>query len=330
MNHMLIIRRAWEILRRYRVLWIFGILIALTSGGGGNGNGASWSANSNRMGTEPFRNVPWLADVVRPDRIAGLIALCCCLLLVVGIITAIIRYVSRAALIRSVDQIEATGVAPTWKQGFRLGWTNRTFRLFVLELIVGFVVGLAALLLLALAASPLLLLLTDTDAGRIIGIALTVMLGIVVVLLLLVVGLILSVLAEFWSREILLADRSIGEALTEGYAHVRRRLRDVGLMWLLLLGIGIGFSIVLIPIVLALVALGVGVGGGLGWLLYQATNSTLWAVAFGLPVGLLLFVIPLSIVGGLYSVFTHSVWTLTYREVSAPPALPAPVVVEEA
>jgi hypothetical protein len=193
-----------------------------------------------------------------------------------------------------------------------------------LELIVGIIVGLGALVLLALAASPLLLLLTDTDAGRIIGIALTVVLGIVVILLLLAVALVLSVLKEFWAREILLDDRGIGDAIVLGAQHVRSRLRDVALMWLLLFAIGIGFSVVMIPIVLAVLALAGGLGGGLGWLVYRLTDAAPWAVALGLPIFILILLIPLSLVGGLYTVFTHNAWTLTYRDVIhrvTPPAL---------
>ena len=40
----------------------------------------------------------------------------------------------------------------------------------------------------------------------------TVMLGLLVILLLIVVAIVLSVLQEFWSREVLLADRGIGDA----------------------------------------------------------------------------------------------------------------------
>lgn len=325
MDQMAIIRRSWEILRRYRVLWLFGVIVALTSGGGGgNGNGVSAMANGNRGGVTPFGNWNWLNDSLRPERWGGIIVFCCCLLVLLGIGLLILQYVSRAALIRGVNQIEETAVAPTWREGFRLGWSNRTFRLWLLELIVGIIVGLGALVLLALAASPLLLLLTDTDAGRIIGIALTVVLGIVVILLLLAVALVLSVLKEFWAREILLGDRGIGDAIVLGAQHVRSRLRDVALMWLLLFAIGIGFSVVMIPIVLAVLALAGGLGGGLGWLVYRLTDAAPWAVALGLPIFILILLIPLSLVGGLYTVFTHNAWTLTYRDVIhrvTPPAL---------
>jgi len=43
MKHAQILKRSWEILWSYKALWIFGIILALTtaSGGGGGGNGGS-------------------------------------------------------------------------------------------------------------------------------------------------------------------------------------------------------------------------------------------------------------------------------------------------
>ena len=41
MDHVKILKQAWEITRHYRALWVFGIILALTSGtfwgGGGSG-----------------------------------------------------------------------------------------------------------------------------------------------------------------------------------------------------------------------------------------------------------------------------------------------------
>jgi len=318
MDQIAIVKRAWNIVWRYKVLWLFGILVALTSGGGGGGGGTGYRFDSSDFDRPMYQDWPWLRDVIQPERIAAFVVCCCCLLFLVVIASIIVQYVSRAALIRSVDQIEETGHAPTWREGLRLGWTNRSFRLWLLELIVGIVVGLGALVLLLLAASPLLLLLTEMDAGRITGIVLSVMLFLLVLLVLIVVAVVLSVLQEFWSREVLLADRGIGDALSSGYTLVRSRLRDVGGMWLVMVGIGFGFLLVMIPVVLAVFALSGGIGAGLGYLVHEATQSVPWAIGVGLPIFLIIMLVPLTLIGGLYKVFTSSAWTLVYREVTAP------------
>lgn len=339
MDQIAIVKRAWHLMWRHKVLWIFGILVALTGGGGG-GQGMQYTFNGRDFGSGPD-NVPWNGrpwngqpwhgqpwggrpfDGMRWEGLPALIALLCCLVILVIIIMVIVQYVSRAALIRSVDAIEEQGGSLTWREALRLGWTNRTFRLWLLELIVGLVVGLGAMAMLAVAASPMLLWLTDTDAGRVLGIISTVLLGLVVLLLLFVAAVVLSVLGEVWSREILLADKGIGQALSDGWALARSRVRDLGGFWLVMLGIGIGFAIVLVPAAMLIVGLAAGLGGGLGYMIHQMADSTPWAVAVGLPIALVVITVPFALIGGLYAVFTNGAWTLAYRQLTAP-VLPPP------
>jgi hypothetical protein len=315
MNHTDLISRAWKITWRYKVLWIFGILLALTSGGGGSGGGnVVYRGNSAEVasrpplpGLEPFNAGFWL----------GIAALCCCLLLIWIIVAVIVQYVARTALYRSVDQIEATGSAPTWREGFRLGWSNRAFRLWLLDLVIGIPFLIVVIIVFILGATPLLLLLIDSTVARVLGIALTIGVEILLALLLVVAVVILGILKQFWSREIALADLGIGQAFATGYALVRRRVKDVGIMWLLMTAIGLGFGFIMVPIAIAVILLAIAVGGGLGYALYAATQSIGWAMAVGLPPFLLITVIPLTIIQGVYMVFGSSAWTLTYREVAA-------------
>lgn len=317
MRYTEIIKRAWTITWRYRVLWIFGILLALTgsgSGGGGGGGGGS-NVSSGWGGMGPWPGMPELSRIP-PATWAAIIALCCCILLVFLIVAVVVNYVARTALYRSVNQIEETQAAPTWREGFRLGWSYRAFRLWLLDLIIGIPAAVVAIVLLALGASPLLLLLVDSPVAKGIGIALTVAIELLLLLVILLGAIALSVLGQFWSREVALADRSIGEALASGYAMVRRRLSHVAGMWLLMFGIGLGFAIVVIPVLLVLLAVGGAVGGGLGYAMYALSDSVPLAIALGLPVFLVITVIPMTLIQGIYQVFESSVWTLTYREVA--------------
>ena len=114
--------------------------------------------------------------------ISGLILVCCCIFLIAIVIGTIVHYVARAALYRSVDQIEETGVAPKWREGFRLGWSNRSFRMWLLDLIVGIPFFIAAMLLLLLGATPLLLLAVDSSAAKALGVIATIGLELLIML----------------------------------------------------------------------------------------------------------------------------------------------------
>ena len=311
MHYTDLIRRAWQITWRYKVLWIFGILLALASGGGGSGGGGG-SSGSGGGAVPP---VPGLQHL-DPGAIFAFSALCCCLLLILVIALTILRYVARTALYRGVDQIEATGAAPTWREGFRLGWSNRAFRLWLLDLVVWIPFVVIALVLLALGATPLLLLIIDNPVARGLGIAGTIGLEILIIGLLIVAGIILSALGQFWSREIAIADRNLGESITIGYRLVRARLKEVSVMWLLMAAIGLGFAFVMLPIFIVVLMLALAVGGGLGYALFRLTDSVLWAAFVGLPPFLLIMLVPLMLIQGIYLVFESSTWTLTYREVA--------------
>ncbi len=55
---------------------------------------------------------------------------------VLGILTAIARYVAETATMRMVDEYEASGAKMTVRQGFRIGWSRTSWRLFLINLIV--------------------------------------------------------------------------------------------------------------------------------------------------------------------------------------------------
>jgi hypothetical protein len=314
MDYINIIKRAARITWRYKVLWILGILLALSSGGG-SGNPLTYTFNGSNGDMAP----PGFDGLAMPEPglILGLLALACCVGLVLAVVLVIVQYVARTGLYRAVDAIEETGAAPTWRDGFRLGWNYRALRMFLLDLIVGIAAFLAALLLILLAATPLLLLIFDSEALRVIGIIATIGLEIFVLLLIVIAVIIVGVLQQFWRREIALADRSVGEAFAMGTQLVRGKAGDVAILWLLMAAIGIGVGLLFIPIVLGLGIVGLAVGGGLGYALYTLTDSAAWAMLFGLPLFLLIVAIPILIIQGIYLVFDANVWTLAYRDASA-------------
>ena len=312
MHYTDLIKRAWKITWRYKVLWIFGILLALTSGGGGGGGGGSGGNGS--MPSLPSQ-FPVLG-AAEWQIISALILVCCCIFLIAFVIGGIVRYVARAALYRSVDQIEETGVAPKWREGFRLGWSNRSFRMWLLDLIVGIPFVIAAVLLLMLGATPLLLLAVDSSAAKALGVIATIGLELLILLLIMVAAFALGVLGQFWSREIALADRSVGQALAMGYTLVRRRLKDSALTWLVLFGLGLAYGLASLALVFVLVGIGLAVGLGIGLPLYAATKSVGWAVALGLLPFIAILAVPLIFVQGLWLTFESSAWTLAYREIA--------------
>jgi len=134
----------------------------------------------------------------------------------------------------------------------------------------------------------------------------------------------------------------VSESVKRGWEMVRENWKDVGLMWLVMIGLGIVWAVasvilfvISIPIVivtavvaLLIVAVPFLLLGGIfsifltGWLPWAAGGL------FVLPLFFTIAFSPWILVGSWQAVYTSTVWTLTYRELKAVPEVtpPAPQI----
>jgi hypothetical protein len=342
MDHIRILRRAFEITRFYRALWVFGILVALTtSRGGGNGGGNGGSSNGPTPGQPPnFPDFQW-PPAIPQDVLNTIVAVgvaVVCLLVLVGIAFAILHYLSQTSLIRMVNGYESTGERVSVRQGFRLGWSRGAFRTWLADLLF-FIVGFTiTILLLLLAAAPLLLWLTRDRTAGIVGTVIAIGLAMLVILVLVIVGTAISMWTQMIRREIVLGGKGVLEGIAGGWRMLTRHLGDVIIMGLILFGVGLGLAVLTIPLFFLLAATGVLAGGlpallagGITNIFVHGNTPQMVAATVGIPIFLLVILIPLTFIGGLAETFYSTTWTLTYRELlameavrSEPPASPGP------
>ncbi len=323
MDHLKILSRAWTLVWRFRALWLFGFLFVLAGGGssfggapnGGSSNGGAPGSNGPSGGSVP--SVPPSVPAISWDTVGLIIVGIVAAALLLTVIVTIVRYVAETALIAGVDEIENTGETLTVRRGFRLGWSRQAWRLFLTEFTVYLLFGLAAILLLALAASPLLLLLTNADGIRPIAVGATLLLVLPAILFLIVAALTLSLVMPYVQRRVVLGRQGVEAAVRQGLKLVRGSLRDTGLMWLLLVAIGFVWGIVRIPLFIVLVVAAALLGGLPAGLIYLASHSWVPAVVVGLPLFLLALIPTITFVEGLYQAYNSSAWTLAYRQVTA-------------
>lgn len=347
MDHMRILKRAWNILWGYRALWILGFLLALTtaggawgsSGGGGGSHGSGGSGGTGGSGGPGITLPPdvqrelenignWFTQVFSPENlptIIGIIIGVVVFFLLLGFVFAAIHYIVQTGVIRMVDGYEGTGERLSWRQGWRLGWSRAAWKLFLVDLLLFVPVFVAFIILFGCAALPVLLsILANAQPGAASIIA-TIGLAFLVTFLAILVGVVISLLRELAYRQTVLGGRGPVEAIREGWLAVRSRFKDVGILWLILLGINIGFGLALAIVGFFLVALGLISGGGIGAVLFfiaRAISGTVAgavtaAIGGGL-VFLLVLAIPLTFLRGLKLVYESSAWTLAYRELNVP------------
>ncbi|HUW94169.1 MAG TPA: hypothetical protein VMW58_00130 [Anaerolineae bacterium] len=342
MDHVKVLKRAWEILWRYRVLWVFGVIVVLcaagTSGnltmnlGGGDGyegpNAPPW-AGEWRWEGEPFAEVmPQIlgAWATVAGAILAIVTALCCVAIILSIAKVIFLYIGETALIRMVDDYEETGEKRGVRQGFRLGWSRTALRLFVIDLLTRLPGMLILLILLMLGAglAALFFLFTDSTVVMVIGAVAVVGLGFLTILAAIVLSLAISLVRPLIFRVCALERRGVIESFRVGFDFIKAHLADTVVMWLIMVGLQIGWGIAMIPVVLFLLMVG-GVLAGLAGLSVGGLSSLIfegfvpWIVGFGVgvPLFVLIMSVPLLLLGGLAEVFKSSVWTLTYRELRA-------------
>jgi hypothetical protein len=332
MNHMKILKRAFNITVNYRVLWIFGILLALTSGGGGGnggggggGNGSSGGGNNPGFnGQPPFGNIPQITPAMTGTIVSLAIGFAC-LILALVVILNIVRYVSETAMIRMVDQYENDGEKLGFRQGFKLGWSRAAWKMFLMDLLITISFLAVLVVLLAVAALPLLVFLVkDVVPLHIVGGVISAGLLLLLIFAAIMVGLALSLVLLFARRVIVLENLGVRASLQRAFTIVKQRLGDVILMGVMMFGVGLAWTLVTIPVILAVIV-AAALAGGLPALLVGSITAMFaqgaipWIVAaiIGVPIFLLVIIIPGSLLGGWQKVYSSSAWTLAYRETIA-------------
>ena len=347
MDHVTILKRAWNNVWRYRALWVFGIILALTAGSGGSESYSALDGGKDRDRSITEFRLPddfsvELEDGIRqeieeldrlfsreiPPQVASAVIAVVLVLLCVGVLLFIVgriaRYVAETSMIGMVDKYEETGKQQRVRQGFRMGWSRAAWRLFLLDLAVDLPVALAFILLFALAFAPLLLWTSRSTGLGTVGTVSTIGLFFAVVFLAFVIGAALTLLKRFFRRACVLEGLGVAESLRRGWAMVRQNLKDVGLMWLIMIGVNLAWMFVMVPIGALLFGVGAVLGVGPALLAGKWAGSAFggaasWILgsAVGIPIFLAVVVAPLAFLGGLREVFQSSTWTLTYRELRA-------------
>lgn len=333
MDHMRVLKRAWEITWRYRALWIFGLVLALVAGGGrgggGGGGGGAPSGNQAQYHLDSG-DLSWIPEAIPEispqvaNAMIGVGIAIGCLILLLIIASVIARYVAETSLIRMVDDHEETGEERSVVEGFRMGWSRAAWRLFLIDLVITVPTALAFILLFTLALSPFLVWAVESTPLRVVGTVAGIGLVFLTILLLIVIGVTLKLLRRFFWRSCVLEGLTVGEAIRAGYDLVRSNLKDVALMWLIMVGLELGWTILMIPIALLLLFAAALLGGlpallvgGLVSLFVEGALPWILAAAVGAPLFFVTLIAPLVFLGGLFEVYKSTTWTLTYRELRA-------------
>jgi hypothetical protein len=364
------LKRALQIVWQYKVLWIFGFLIVLTGGGagssgggGGGGTGAQWQMDEpfHYRGVDGFGQYSpqmqqledWAAENVAPlfateakaiTTVFIFIGIVFAISLVFGLLAALVRYPAETAVMRMVDAHEQTGVKMRFKEGWRLGWNRRAWRIFLVDLLIGTPAFGIVLLLVGGLGAYFFANRENPEAALNVGVGIWIAVVMMLLLALALLLVVVSLVRQFIIRKAAFEDLGVWDSFRQGWAMFKLNWKHAVLMWLIMLGIGIGVGIaiviaafILIPAYLILAIPGViaaAIPGAIGFGITSlfAAEVLPWIIAaiVALPVFFVVVFSPLYLIGGAYTVFDSTVWTLFYRQKNLPLVPPeVPVVAEE-
>ena len=358
MDNMKIFKRAWYIVWNYRSLWIFGFLLALTVGEttvGRIGSNSGYRYNNNPNIQNSITFPAWAEEQFSSPRtfmealgnagraISGVIAselevsrflpfliIFLVFMVMIGIGVKILGYVSETAVIRMVDEYEATSRKVSIKEGFQFGWSLTSWRLFLIDLLI---VSLPALVFISILVSLIWGFVSlgfnfGSNQGWIYSLAILFGLLILTLFLFSMYFIFIGLLRNFFVRTCALEKVGIRASIQNGFTLVRDNWKGVGLFWLILIGVGLAWAILstfliilLIPLLIGSVVLAGLVAsipgllmGGLASIFLPANWSIAVGILFGLPVFIPLAGAPILFFEGLVQIFKSASWTLVYRE----------------
>jgi hypothetical protein len=156
---------------------------------------------------------------------------------------------------------------------------------------------------------------TESTGARV---SVAVVVGILAVLLLIVVFIPLSIIAQYALREVVVRRERVLGSVGSGYGLFRRNLGRSLLLWLIQIGLSIGIAIAFI-----LVLLIVGLVLFIPTIILAIAGYSTAAIIAGVIAGLILLPL-LLVVAGAIGTFSHAYWTLAYLRLTTPPATPSP------
>lgn len=289
MDYFGIIKKAYDITLNRRYLWIFGILaggagssVSSSFRGGSTSSNELFNGNSSDFATLITNHIPLLIIISA-------------VLLALGLAWSILSIISSGALLNSVHAI-SKGEKNNFKLGFMFG-LKKFWRIFAVGLLIGFFVILSIIILVL----PIILFVLAKIY------VLAIIYGMIVFLADLIMWIYLGMMGQYILRQAVLGNKGSWEAIVTSWDFFKKHLKDILIIYLLLVAVGIVVGIAMILVLLL-------VGGllfAIGFALYLASMAVFWMYVAVFGFAFLVFILTL---GGVVTTFNSSVYTLAYLD----------------
>jgi hypothetical protein len=352
MNTGKIFQNSWNMMLRYRALWIFGIILALTTISFGS---ALWLRDSENHSERTLVNweispsdKAWIEEnfgldlplsytlrvedlqvhlddssisMLEKARLFNIVITMMAVLLILLVLTLMLRYIAETALIKMVGDQQKSNEVHSPRAGLSMGFSYAALKLFLIDLVVITLLLMLTPLLFLPALLPVVIMISASPFAISFGLLLMSSLSLLSLAAMIVMWVAGLISVELAHRAACLDGLGVLASIWRGLRLMRTQLGGVGLTWLVLVGLDLVYPILVVPVGIVLAAVGLAVSGLLALILgallaLVLAKATAWTIAIILGAVLLMLavVVPLTLLGGLREVFKSSAWTLTFRE----------------
>jgi len=297
-----VLSRAWQIIWKNKVLWIFGVFAGCSRAGGSGGSGGG-GGGSGPGGGQPFSELERVFDQIGQwiSDNPWVIAVFVILVLVLLVLSIFLGTIGRIGLIKGTYQAERGAERLIFGEVFSESMPY-FWRVFGLSLLIG--------LLFLLLFLPLIFFGIITA-----GIGFLCILPLLCILIPISWGV--MVVIEQANAAIVLEDLGIGDGLRRGWEVVKANIGTMILMALILfIGSAVVGIVLAIPLIVAVVPLVIGSAAGV-----ERTPLLIFGVCCAVYLPILL------ILNGILTAYIQSAWTLTFMRLTKPQDN-APIVLE--
>jgi hypothetical protein len=310
-----VLTRAWQIIWKHKVLWIFGILAGCGRGGTRFSSSSRGGGGDGGFGQLP----PEILNIWQTiqENLTAFIVAGCILVLLIWAITIFLSTIGKIGLIRGTLQVEEGAERLLFGQVFSESMPY-FWRIFGLSLIIALPVLIVFAVLIAGFAALAISASNGSDAGT-LGLLGSLPLIIGCFCLLIPIIFVLNMVIRQAENAIVLEDLRVVPALSRGWDVFRANLGPILLMAIILavIALVIGF-VIAIPVFLIVFPAVIAFAAG------DAQN---WTPLVLMTVGLCIYTPILLVLNGIMIAFTESAWTLTYMRLTRPQDQ-APVLLE--
>ena len=311
-----VLTRAWQIIWKHKVLWIFGIFAGCSRGSGnfrGNTGGGGGGPGQPNFPPEVMRVFEFIQQNLTMIIVVG-----CILVLLIWAITIFLSTIGKVGLIQGTFQAEGGAERLIFGQLFSES-TPYFWRIFALSLIVAIPVLVILVALIATGVAFAISASNGNDAAR-VGVFGILPLLIGCFCLLVPVMFVVGMIIRQAENAIVLEDLRVLPAISRGWDVFRANLGPIILMAIILAVIG-----VIVGIIVALPVLVIVVPAAITFAVGKAQD---WTPMIFAGVCLCLYIPIAWVLNGIITAYTESAWTLTYMRLTAKPSDSAPVVLE--